>query len=77
MSMTIELFSQDFSTVLLTTSSYPAAEQFLRDSGKDWLPMRVQWEGVAGARWSGRLECKSGDIEPHQDIEYLKKLVNP
>jgi hypothetical protein len=67
MSRKITLWSQDYQQVLLKTTEASQADQFLRDSGHDWLPMVVQF---GKERWSGRVELKDdGAIEYNHDSD--------
>lgn len=71
------LFSQDFSESLLSTTDKAEVEQFLRDSGHDWLPIRVEWgQRTWKERWSGRLELHANGVTSmHGEAEYLKHLL--
>lgn len=69
----IELFSRDYSETLLTTDCRRAAEQYLRDTGLDWLPMRITQGSI---RWGGRLD-EDGFFEMERDIEFLESIKWP
>lgn len=75
MSRQFRLWSQDYKRVLLETTDSDAVEQFLRDSGLDWLPLVIDYGAGWKTRWSGRMELKDdGTVESHSNAAYLKYM---
>lgn len=74
-----ELFSQDFSDKLLATTDKAEVEKFLRDSGQDSLPIRVEWGGRSWKeRWSGRIGMlTNGATLMQNESDYIGYLMAP
>lgn len=76
----IQLWARDYSEVLFETEcpwgELPQdAEDFLRTSGHDWLPMVISWGDGWKERWAGRLELKADGTETHGGSEYLRHIL--
>lgn len=75
MAENIKLYDRDYTEVLLETGSREAATDFLRASGKEWLPMTISYGTGWQHRWSGRLEMTpGGGVAAGHDIQYLEYL---
>lgn len=72
-----ELFSQDFSETLLATTDKAEVERFLRDSGYDSLPIRVEWGGRTWKeRWTGRIESLTTGTVMRSEAAHLRWLTS-
>lgn len=72
----IKLYDRDYTEVLLETDNRDAASEFLRKSGKDWLPMTISYGPHWQQRWSGRLEVTVDGIDVSQDFQLLKYMYS-
>lgn len=72
----IKLYDRDYTEVLLETDSRELAADFLRKSGKDWLPMTISYGPGWQQRWGGRLEMKKdGEVFTTDYFELLRYLT--
>lgn len=72
----IKLYDRDYVDVLLETSDRDVASDFLRKSGKGWLPMTISYGPHWQQRWGGRLEITvDGEVTTTDHYELLQYLV--
>lgn len=74
MSEHIRLYTQDYSTVLFATDDRASAEQFLRGSGEDSLPIVIDLGNSWKQLWCGRLVLDDGDISTVAGDEFLRYM---
>lgn len=74
-----DLFSPDFSEVLLATEDKAEVEQFLRDSDHDSLPIIVEWgKRQWNERWTGRIDLlTNGETLMQSEDAYLRYMMMP
>ena len=72
---TVRLYSKDYTELLLTTHDREEAKRFFLASGRDWLPIVIDYGTNWRQRWSGRIECEKDAVAIHQDREYLQSIM--
>lgn len=76
MSEKIKFYSDDYSEVLFETDDRVAAHQFFYDSGKDSMPLVIDFGKGWRTRWGGRLELKKNYcISYVAGSEYLNYMI--
>lgn len=79
--MKITLFEQDYSDTLIEIVekrphvACDRAEQFLRDSGHKWLPIRLDYGQDWRQRWSGRIVLNPNRVDYVPDRDALKYMI--
>ncbi|ASZ74128.1 hypothetical protein SEA_SQUINT_52 [Mycobacterium phage Squint] len=75
--MIITVYSKGYDEVLFTTEDRAEANDYLRQSGEDFLPVTVDYGEDRKARWTGIIYLgKQGEVVTASHYDLLEQFVN-